>query len=282
MTFAQQVGVVCPGSNPEYPIYVSMQTTMVFAWELSKDFIGQYYGPGLDLLNLTEANPSDYRKLVLAVLEVISTDSLTIMRGQHLSRPPLSMSVYFYANPDTGKLELGTSTFAYVNGTLDDWPEEAVIYGATVTNLVSVVNDAVNLDLGSSRYQNIFRNASALSNAIVPNLPPPRVATAKWAQDSQSFYYGQITPPYRTWAEMLLRGGGPVTLGNLTGLPQESAMVTSYLCPTYQVKQTSSLLASVFVGSATMALSVWGVWRLFTAFVAKRIMEPRESICVLR
>jgi hypothetical protein len=253
----------------------------VFAWELTKDFIGQYYGPGLDLLNLVDANPSDYRKVVLAVLELISNDALTIMRGQHLSNPVLSMSVYFYANPVSGALELGTSTFAYVNGTLDAWPPEAGIYGATVTNLVSVVNDAVNLDLGSSGYHNIFRNASALSTNLFPNPSPEGIPPAKWAKDSQSFYYGQIPSPYQTWAETLIKGGGPVALGNVTGLPQESAMVTTYLCPSYQVKPMSSLLTSVFVGSATMTLSVWGVWMLFTAFVAKRIAEPRESVCVL-
>ncbi|KAG9079984.1 hypothetical protein FRC06_007216, partial [Ceratobasidium sp. 370] len=56
------VGVICEGT-PDYPVYASMESAVVFAWELSKDFIGQYYGPGLGLLNIPDANPSDYRKL---------------------------------------------------------------------------------------------------------------------------------------------------------------------------------------------------------------------------
>ncbi|KAG9079817.1 hypothetical protein FS749_008230 [Ceratobasidium sp. UAMH 11750] len=52
-------------------------------------------------------------------------------------------------------------------------------------------------------------------------------------------------------------------------------METPYLCPMYRVKPTGPLLSSVFVGSATMILSVWGAWMFFTAFLAKKIMAPR-------
>ncbi|CAE6440775.1 unnamed protein product [Rhizoctonia solani] len=55
-------------------------------------------------------------------------------------------------------------------------------------------------------------------------------------------------------------------------------MAIGYLCPTYRVKPLSSLLVSVFVGSATMILSVWSAWMFFSAFLARRIMPP-QVIC---
>ncbi|KAG8739708.1 hypothetical protein FRC10_005250 [Ceratobasidium sp. 414] len=271
------VGVICEG-NTDYPVHVSMETVLVFARELSKDFIGQYYGSGQELPNITITNPSDYRRVVMAVLDVLSTDSLTIMSGQHLPQPVLSISLVLSVIPDTGATEPVASTITYFNGTQGPLSAAANIYADSMWNLVNAVNDAVNLDLGSYKYQNLYRNATAFKNVIHPNPPPAGIPPSKWAAtpDSQSFYYGKITPPYQTWAQMLL-AGRPVKVGTLTGLHDESAMVTTYLCPTYRVKSHGSLLASVFIGSATMLRSVWSVWMLFTTFVAKRLMAPRES-----
>ncbi|KAG8739707.1 hypothetical protein FRC10_005249 [Ceratobasidium sp. 414] len=256
------VGVICEGDT-DYPVHVSMGTVLVFAQELSRDFIGQYYGSGQELPNITITNPSDYRRVVMAVLD-------------HLPQPVLSMSLVLSVDPGTGSTGLLTTALTYANGTQVPLPDAAGIYVPSIWNLVNAVNDAVNLDLGSYKYQNLYRNATAFKQVIMPNLPPPGILSGNWAAtpDSQSFYYGRITPPYQTWAQMLL-AGRPVKVGTLTGLPDESARVTTYLCPTFRVKSTGSLLSSVFVGSATMLLSVWGVWMLFTTFVAKRIMEPR-------
>ncbi|CAE6432928.1 unnamed protein product [Rhizoctonia solani] len=267
------IGVFCQ-DFPKSPVNVSMQTTMTFAWELSKDFIGQYYGPGLDLLNLNDTNPSDYRKVVLATLQVISTDSLTIMHRPHLSNPAGSMRVAFGVDPATGRFWDIASTLTYVNGTQPDgYPVEARIYVPSIINLVTVAISAVNLDLGSPT-PNLFRNASRLSALISPNLPPQGIDPADWAEGSQTFYYGNLTSQYQTWAQKLL-DGKPVQIGSLTGLPEQSVMATSYLCPSYQTKPMNSFLSSVFVGSATMTLSVWGIWMFFTAFLAKKLMAPR-------
>ncbi|KAG8718914.1 hypothetical protein FRC11_003461 [Ceratobasidium sp. 423] len=125
----------------------------------------------------------------------------------------------------------------------------------------------------------MFWNTSRLNDAIAPNRAPNGITPADWTGDAPSFYYGNITPPYQTWAEMLLHGL-PVTLGNPVGLPEESVMATTYLCPIYQVKPLGSLLTSVFVGSATMTMSVWSVWMFFTAFVAKKMVPPRvQCLC---
>ncbi|KAG8794274.1 hypothetical protein FRC12_025093 [Ceratobasidium sp. 428] len=268
-------GVICPGTK-DYPIFVSMETKVVFALELTKDFIGQYYGPGLDLLSLPDANPSDYRKLVLAVLEVISTDSLTLIGKPLLSSPALSMSVFLNVNNVTNEVTLGTTTFTYLNGTRLLWPLEARIYGTSITNLAQVVNHAVNLDLGNQLSPNIFRNTSVLKHFVLPNLAPSGITPDEWiGNETQSFYYDKLPPKYQTWAQALL-DEYPVRLGNVTNLPSVSEMTTSYLCPMYKVKPISALLSSVFVGSATMTLSVWGIWMFLTAFLAKRIMAPRK------
>ncbi|KAG8717435.1 hypothetical protein FRC09_014275 [Ceratobasidium sp. 395] len=278
-------GVICPGTK-DYPIFVSMETKIVFALELTKDFIGQYYGPGLDLLSLPDANPSDYRKLVLAVLEVISTDSLAIIGGPFLSNPALSMSLFFNVNNKTDALSTSTTTFTYLNGTKLLWPPEALIYGTSITNLAHVVNHAVNLDLGSQISPNIFRNAAILKDLVLPNLAPrdirPDIRPDSWINNnSQSFYYDKIPSKYQTWAQALL-DGRPVELGNPANLPNVSVMATTYLCPMYQVKPISALLSAVFVGSATMTLSVWGIWMFLTAFLAKRIMAPRKRFLIIK
>ncbi|CAE6488934.1 unnamed protein product, partial [Rhizoctonia solani] len=277
-THSVAIGVLCPGYEG-YPVAISMQTTMTFSWDLTKDFIGQYYGPGLDLLDLTET--SDYRKSVLAVLEVISTDALAILHKPHLPVHPLSMRAYFAGLNATAQLpdRITTSTLTYVNGTQPDAvPAEAFIYTNSIFNLVYVAVDAVNLDLGNPEPPNMFRNASRLREVVFDNLAPPTINSSDWAEGgSRSLYYGRIVPPYRTWAEML-RNGQPtnITLGNPVGLPSESVMVTSYLCPIYRNKPLKSLLSSVFIGSATMISSTWSAWLLLVAFLAKGQLEPRE------
>ncbi|KAJ1299460.1 hypothetical protein OPQ81_009124 [Rhizoctonia solani] len=275
-TQSVHLGVTCNGTK-EYPVYVSMQTTMTFAWEISMDFIGQYYGPNLELLNINNTNPSDYRKVVLGALQVISTDSISIMRKPHLPTPAVSMRISWAVDPFTGEIgESEASTLTYVNGTQPDpYPEDAInIYGFSIYNLVTVAIDSVNLDLGNN-VPTIFQNASRLKTFISPNLPPDGINSTNWVNWTQSFYYGTLPSPYQTWAQMLL-DGKPVALpSNLTGRPRESVMATTYLCPAYRVKPTGALLASVFVGSATMTLSVWTAWMFFTTFLAKRIMAPR-------
>lgn len=261
-----------------------METSLVFGWLISKDFIGQYYGLGLDSLKTPEADPSEYRRLAFAVLGTISTDSLTIMRGQHLSSPVDSIS--YVANvsfvSEVIKIDPLAANLAYVNGTKPGWSAEAdAIYLRTIVNLIAVVAHTVNLDLGSAGPESIYRNSSALKNTIGPNLAPWPISPSSWAQQGRSFYYGPVTDPYHTWAQMLLAGQG-VTLGTVTGLPQNSTMVTTYLCPVYRTKRMGAFLTSVFVGASSMFLSAWAAWMFITAFAAKYIEEPCESACVFR
>jgi len=272
------VGVICEGST-EYPIHVSMETVLVFARELSRDFIGQYYGSGQELTDITVLDPSDYRRVVMAVLDVLSTDCLTIISGQHLPQPVLSLGLILSVNPDTASTDLETSTITYANGTQGPTPAAANIYTSSIWNLVNAAMDAVNLDLGSYKYQNIYRNATTFKQVIQPNPPPAGIPSSNWAAtpDSRSFYYGKITPPYQTWAQMLL-AGQPVAVGTLTGLPDESAIVTTYLCPTYRVKSRGSLVTSVFVASWSMIASAWGFWLFFTSFVVEWIW-PAPTDC---
>ncbi|CEL63406.1 hypothetical protein RSOLAG1IB_10735 [Rhizoctonia solani AG-1 IB] len=264
-----------------------MTTNMVFAMELNKDFIGQYYGSTLAMDSLNNTRPSNYRKQIMAALQVITTDSLIIMGRDdvHLSNPALSTRIYFSVDPDTAEPIPSRSAFTYVNGTrLLTFPQEAMLYVNTIYNLMHIVISAVNLDLSNSRTPNIFTNATFFREKIRPNLPPNGLNSTVWAaaEGARTFYYGSLAAGYQTWAQMLL-DGKPVELGNPTGLPEQSAMVTTYLCPVYQVKPTKSLLASVFVGSATMTISIWGIWMIITTFVAKRISPPRVqchcSIC---
>jgi hypothetical protein len=261
-----------------------METVVVFAEELSKDFIGQYYGSGQELTGITVAAPSDYRRIVMAVLEVLSSDSLAIIGGQQLSNRVLSLSIVLTPDPINGNLvPNGENYTTYVNGDQGPWLAEADIYLDSVWNLVNAVNDAVSLDLGSHKYKNLYRNVTVMQQVIRPNLPPAGIPSSNWSAtpEGRSFYYGTITPPYQTWAEMLL-AGQPVAVGALTGLPDESAIVTTYLCPTYRVKPIGPLLSAVFVGSATMITAAWQVWIYFTTLLATWIVPPRvQCLCDL-
>ncbi|CAE6459807.1 unnamed protein product [Rhizoctonia solani] len=256
------VGVFCE-SNDNFTADVSMQSTVTFAWMLSKDFIGQYYGPGLEPEDLVNADPSKYRRIVLSALQVISTDSLTIMRNsdKHLPVPLLSASIEFFAEPNTMDFTAEASTFAYINGSTPFPYHQAVsIYVPTIYNIMRLVVEAVNLDLGNQGSPNAFRNASRLNEVVKPNLPPVppavpiAISSADWAEGSAPFYFNPLTD-YQTWAQALLNGH-PVTLDdvNLT-LPSESVMAAGYLCPTYRVKPLSSLLVSVFLGEKDHATS---------------------------
>ncbi|KAG8783257.1 hypothetical protein FRC12_019903 [Ceratobasidium sp. 428] len=260
------VGVICPGTNSDYPIYVSMETEIVFAQELTKDFIGQYYGPGLGLLNMTKSNSSDYHKVALAVLEVISTDSLTIMRAYNGSEQPHSgLTSNKSIHAPEWKVEL--------------WPSEANVYVASILNLLNVVSHAVNLDLqGNARNvtaPNLFRNTSLLEEVLYPNeRPDNRTAPAQWVgNDSTSFYYGQLPSGYQSWAAALLHGK-PVQVGDITGLHNESVMVTTYLCSTYQVRTMSSLVSSVIIGVASVGSSAWGIIWVIVLWLLVRYRTP--------
>ncbi|KAF8597956.1 hypothetical protein BDV93DRAFT_595637 [Ceratobasidium sp. AG-I] len=259
------VGVVCPGTQ-DYPVYVSMETKMVFAWLLSKDFVAQYYGPGMDLSNIDKAGPNDYRKLAFAVLEGISTDSLTIMRGNHLSNPLLSLTALVNMTPYPSPV---SNLVTYLNGTELDWPPEANIYMDSIYNLVNVAAHTVNLDLRSNASGTIYQNISALNDTITPNLPPRNISTTDWARKGQSFYYGPVTPPYNTWAEMI-RAGEVIKLGEVTGLPNTSTMVTLYLCSSYQLKQLRSLVMSVLIGTQSMFQIGWVGWLVILGWLLKR------------
>ncbi|KAG8749621.1 hypothetical protein FRC11_011138 [Ceratobasidium sp. 423] len=270
------VGVECPGSH-DLPVYLSMQTSMTFSWEVHSHFVGQYYGPGGGMqrfIQRTSAN--DYRKLVLAALEVISVDSLTIVTGQHLSNPALNIKIYLNIDPDTGDLTSSSSTWTYVNGTQpDSYPDEAGIYDNTLLNLLVVATDAVSLDLGSHRNSTIFTNSSRLHDMIQPNRAPSGINASDWANGSRtkSFNYRRIVPPYQTWAEMLLNDQ-PVKLGNATGMPDKSVMATTYLCPIYQVKSPGSLVILVFVGVWSMYTLICPVWGYVLTRIVTRIKEP--------
>ncbi|KAG9085646.1 hypothetical protein FRC07_013326, partial [Ceratobasidium sp. 392] len=151
----------------------------------------------------------------------------------------------------------------------------ASIYNASVYNLAAAVTHAVYLDLRNSSVPNIFLNQSVVNDTFVPNLAPPGISPNNWVRDSSSFYYGNIVPPFQTWAQMLLAGlPQNISLGNLTDLPDDSQMVTNYLCPSYQLKPISSFLSSVFIGTATMFMSAWGAWIAISALIAKWISGP--------
>ncbi|KAG8694601.1 hypothetical protein FRC11_002096, partial [Ceratobasidium sp. 423] len=268
------VGCYVNGAAFEYDRNTRTQTiitSMTFSWNVRSNFLGQHYMQRF--IQRTSAN--DYRKLVLAALEVISTDSLTIMDEQHLSNPALTIQKYVLGDPDTGDIMPSSTIWTYLNGTQSvTYLDKANIYASAFLNLLVVSMDAVSLDLGSHRNSTIFTNSSRLHDMITPNRAPTGINASDWANVTKSFNYGQIVPPYQTWAEMLLNDQ-PVKLGNATGMPEVSSMATTYLCPIYKIKPISSLLVSVFVGTATMFMSVLSVWWFFMTCIAMRIEEPR-------
>ncbi|KAG8741624.1 hypothetical protein FRC10_002640 [Ceratobasidium sp. 414] len=255
-------GVVCVD-----PVNAWMETSATFSEDKSKDFVGQFWGYDTNSLYfLNKGSPGNYRQAVFAVLDVISTDSHMVMRQQYLQKPILSLSTHANLDPP----ELGPFTVKYVDGTVDEASQEASdLYGNSVWNLGYAVLSAVALDLGGPEPDNNFFDQSAL----IPDLVPGHVPTSL-----PSSYYGSVVGEYQNWAQML-RAGLPsnITLGNLTGLPNDSVMVTNYLCPSYQLKQTGSFLSGVFVGTATMFMSIWALWAFGTAFIARRIREPCKS-----
>lgn len=64
----------------------------MFADEISRDTIGQYYRYRIDVFSVVDGNSRDYRNAVFGVLDVISTDSLAIMSGQYLSWTVMTLS----------------------------------------------------------------------------------------------------------------------------------------------------------------------------------------------
>ncbi|KAG8717580.1 hypothetical protein FRC08_007160 [Ceratobasidium sp. 394] len=210
---------------PQTPVNVFLETTIVVADDINKDIVGDYYGEYTSLFKFIDMSSRNYRKAVFAILDAISTDSLMIISGQHLSAPLLSLSVSLNVSKN---YEPSRTYITYVNGSVDAYYDSSMgraqIYRDTIYNLVAATVHAVNLDLGNAG-PNIFLNPSMVHDTFVPNLPPPGVSPENWVRDSESFYYGTLEPPYQTWAQMILAGRPQnLTLGNLTGLPPDSKM----------------------------------------------------------
>ncbi|KAG8722354.1 hypothetical protein FRC08_003305 [Ceratobasidium sp. 394] len=126
---------------PETPANMYMETSVTFANEITKDFVGQYYGFGTDVFDFVQETSRNYRKAVFAVLDVISTDSLMIMGHQHLSSPILSLSTIL----NITTREFRSTSITYANGTLGVYCDSmglASIYKDTVYNLATAVTNA--------------------------------------------------------------------------------------------------------------------------------------------
>ncbi|EUC64088.1 transmembrane protein, putative [Rhizoctonia solani AG-3 Rhs1AP] len=266
-------------SCPSFPVRAFLETRIVFALDDSKDIVGQYYGGDIDILDLVDSESQDYRRLVFAVMDVMSTDSLSTLDGSrhswlslstralvHLQEPSFTTTILVAKN--------GTSRMLDNDNDLGD----AEVYRPTIVNLMRTVQHAVQLDLGNPGPDNIFTNPLALNNTFNAN-PPLAAFNARHWVDRDSFQYGAVEAPHLTFAEML-RAGVPTNitaaLGNPTGLPANSTIIMDYMCPNYQARPMSSLLANVFIGTATMSLSAWAVLRFVTAMIAKRIRGPCE------
>ncbi|KAJ1304738.1 hypothetical protein OPQ81_005876 [Rhizoctonia solani] len=266
------VGIMCP----DFPVRAFLESRLVFAIEVSKDIVGQYYGYDVDLLNLVDGESRDYHRLVFAILDVISTDSLSILDGTRLNWLTFSTR----AAVDYTDIIFRTTNIMAKNGTNvileNNTLGEAEVYRPTISNLMRAVQHAVELDLGNPSSDNIFMNSSAINATFNANPPPTGVAPEGWV-NKNSFHYGVVERPYSTFAGMLRAGvltSITASLGHLTGLPANSTMITNYLCPSYQARPMSSLLANVFIGTATMFLSAWAAWTFVSAMIAKRIRGP--------
>ncbi|KAG8740933.1 hypothetical protein FRC10_003548 [Ceratobasidium sp. 414] len=215
---------------PDTPANTFMETSVTFANDISKDFVGQYYGFDTDVFDFVQETSRNYRKAVFAVLDVISADSLAVMGGQHLSSPILSLSTRL----NVTTREFWATSITYLNGTFLAYDDTSMglasIYNSSVYNLAAAVTNAVHLDLGNVGPQNIFIDPSAVNDTFLPNLAPPGVNPNLWVREDHSFYYGGVVAPYQTFAQML-RAGLPqnITLGDLSDLPGDSQMVAHAL-----------------------------------------------------
>ncbi|CAE6434172.1 unnamed protein product [Rhizoctonia solani] len=272
-------GIMCP----EYPVRLYMETRIVLALDISKDIVGQYYGYDIKMQNIDDEDTRDYRRSVFGVLDVISTDSLGIMLQQHLSTPINSVSLTGDVTSDANINFHSGGTIAYQNGTVaelerDNDLAEAELYRASIINTMTIVHHAVELDLGNPSPGNIFTNPTVVNATLSPNAAPARIDPQLWMGNRSSFAYGYVAPPFQTWAQMI-RAGLPegIPFGNLTGLPSDSKMVTDYSCPVYRLKPTGTLLVNVFIGSATMFLSVWAAWMTLSGIIARRM----KGLCMI-
>ncbi|CAE6472776.1 unnamed protein product [Rhizoctonia solani] len=265
-------GIMCP----EYPVRLYMEARIALSLDVSKDIVGQYYGYDINSQRIANEDTRDYRQSVFGILDAMSTDSLGIILQQHLSAPLNSISVTGDVTSDTNITFHSGGTIVYQNGTVTELNRgndlgEAELYRASITNIMIVVHHAVEVDLGNPSPGNMFTNPTFVNDTLAPNTAPARIDPLLWMGNRSSFAYGYVVPPLQTWAQMI-RAGLPkgIPLGNLTGLPADSKMVTNYLCPVYRLKPTSTLLGNVFIGTTTMFLSVWAAWMTFSGVIARK------------
>ncbi|CAE6343200.1 unnamed protein product [Rhizoctonia solani] len=160
-------GIQCPS----YPVQATLETSVVFATEISKDFVGQYYGPDINILDFVDGNSTDYRRLVFAVLDVISTDSQSILDGNRINWLSLSTRIDLRFDEPIFR----TTTTVARNGTSSMFEDndmgDVEVYRPTILNLMWAVRDAIQLDLGNTGSDDIFTNASAINSTFSTNPP---------------------------------------------------------------------------------------------------------------
>ncbi|KAJ1304451.1 hypothetical protein OPQ81_005598 [Rhizoctonia solani] len=263
---------------PEYPVRVYMEAPVLLAMDEHRGVVGQYYGYDMKMQDMGDEDTRDYRRSVFGMIDLISTDSLGIVLGQHLEAPVSELNLSGDVVESDLNITFHGGTIVYQNGTAiqigtNNNLAQAEIYRASITNIMLAVQHAVELDLGDPGPNNIFINAAAVNNAFNPNVAPVQVDPGLWMGNHSSYAYGYVVPPYQTWAQMI-RAGLPqeLPIGNLTGRPWDSKMLTNYLCPFYKLKPTGALLSGVFIGTATMILSVWAAWMTLSAIIAKRAL----------
>lgn len=142
-------------------------------------------------------------------------------------------------------------------------------YGSTVVNAFQTVHAAVRLDLGYALSNNLYTNTAAVlegNQTITPlrNLLGPAPGGAA----------GVIpyTAPTPLWQGLTTSGFFALPVNGTL----KSTIDVPYMCQSTVKKEPGAILVAIFVATATMIATGWGIIKLIATYFATR---DREYVC---
>ncbi|QRV98707.1 hypothetical protein RhiJN_26726 [Ceratobasidium sp. AG-Ba] len=176
----------------------------------------------------------------------------------------------------------------YEEGDWHFWGQYMMPMNVTITNLLVAIRDAIYLDIGNIAPSNIYANKTSFNDMIKVDeygvkLNQIMFEHGNWtklnADPISTWGWGNTSNVNITWAQAFTSTSG--LTNNITlpiGLPANrtaSVIDIDYLCPQYKMKSWGNLLMSVFVGTFSMYVAIYGVFARLASTLDRKRKGPQ-------
>ncbi|KAG9096737.1 hypothetical protein FRC06_008380 [Ceratobasidium sp. 370] len=203
-------------------------------------------------------------EIALQTLEESSADTVPTMikTGGFLSCPG---GLNYTCKPEDARMTILRSLLVYPNGSSIGVGGVGSFLAPAekhLLNMLTVLKDAYLIDVGNIQPYNTLLNKDAFSARIKPDPDLSRVIAHKHIS-LWSLRLGWMHNS--TWVDQLLAWNQDLRITVPSILPTGSAPTVikfDYLCPVFKIKNTGSLITSVFIATWTMCTALYGLFQV--------------------